>query len=98
MLAVQYQAYGAYEENRVVDLPRPQPMDGEVLLEMRTVGINPLDNTFRSGHFYAATADNLPRIGGQNGVGVVIETKSPSFAVGDRVFVSGKGFGLTADG
>jgi NADPH2:quinone reductase len=32
---------------------------------MRTVGVNPLDNTFRSGHHYAATPENLPRVGGQ---------------------------------
>jgi NADPH:quinone reductase len=28
----------------------------------------------------------------------VVETKSPSFKVGDRVFVSGLGFGVIADG
>jgi len=98
MLAVQYQGYGDYQENRIVDLPRPQPIDGEVLVEMHSVGINPLDNTLRSGHFYAATPENLPRIGGQTGVGVVLESKSPDLAAGDRVFVSGKGFGVTVDG
>jgi NADPH:quinone reductase-like Zn-dependent oxidoreductase len=98
MRAVQYQAYGGYEENRLVELAQPQPVDGEALVQMRTVGINPLDNTFRSGHFYAATPQNLPRIGGQTGVGVVIKTRSPDLAVGDRVFVTGKGFGLVADG
>jgi NADPH:quinone reductase len=98
MKAVQYRAYGGYEENRLVDLPKPQSADGEVLVEMRTVGINPLDNTLRSGHYYIATPENLPRIGGQTGVGVVVESKAKSFAVGDRVFVTGKGFGIVADG
>jgi NADPH:quinone reductase len=65
---------------------------------MHTVGINPLDNTFRSGRHYAATPENLPRIGGQMGAGVVVETKSPNFKVGDRVFVTGPGFGVIADG
>src|ERR1700737_3658784 len=48
--AIQYRAYGAYAENRFVDLPGPAANDGQVLVRMHTVGINPLDNTFRSGH------------------------------------------------
>ena len=98
MKAIQYQSYGDYSENRLVELPRPQLRDGEVLVEMRTVGINPLDNTFRSGHIYLATPQNLPRIGGQTGAGAVVETKSDAFNVGDRVFVRAPGFGLMADG
>ena len=35
MKAIQYRAYGGYQENRVVELERPQPKDGEVLVEMR---------------------------------------------------------------
>ncbi|RDK08386.1 quinone oxidoreductase family protein [Cupriavidus lacunae] len=98
MKAIQYQAYGSYQENRVVDVERPQPKDGEVLVEMRAVGINPLDNTFRAGHIYFSTPDNLPRIGGQTGVGVVVESRSSDFNAGDRVFVRGQGLGLVADG
>ena len=98
MKAIQYQAYGDYGENRLVDLPRPQLQAGEVLVEMRTVGVNPLDNTFRSGHIYLATPQNLPRIGGQTGVGRVVETRGDAFQVGERVFVRGPGFGLVADG
>jgi len=63
-----------------------------VLVEMRAVGINPLDNTFRSGHIYLSTPENLPRIGGQSGVGVVLETHSADFKAGDRVFVKGPGW------
>jgi NADPH2:quinone reductase len=98
MKAIQNSAFGGYDENRVVDLPRPQPAEGEVLLGMRTVAVSPRDNTFRSGHHPAAIASNLPRIGGESGVGVVLETKSPSFAVGDRAVVSGGPHGRTVDG
>jgi NADPH:quinone reductase len=98
MKAIQYRAYGGYEENRVVDVERPQPKDGEVLVEMRAVGINPLDNTFRSGHIYMSTRENLPRIGGQSGVGVVLESRSADFKAGDRVFLRGPGWGLVTDG
>jgi NADPH:quinone reductase-like Zn-dependent oxidoreductase len=57
-----------------------QRTGGQVLVRMHTVGINLLDNTFRSGHDYAATPENLPRVGAQMGAGMVVETKSPSFS------------------
>jgi len=98
MKAIQYRSYGDYSENRLVELPQPSLNDGEVLVAMRTVGINPLDNTFRSGHYYGATPENLPRIGGQTGAGAVVASKSDAFMVGDRVFVRGPGFGISADG
>jgi len=98
MKAIQYRTYGGYAENRLADLPPPIAADGQVLVEMRTAGVNPLDNTFRSGRIFLATPENLPRVGGQMGAGVVIESKSPKFKAGDRVFVTGPGFGLVADG
>src|SRR6201986_494633 len=96
--AIQYRAYGGYAENRFVDLPAPTPNDGQGLVRVHTVGSNPLENNFPSRHHYAATPENLPRVGGQMGAGVVVETKSPNFKVGDRVFVTGPGFGVIADG
>ncbi|MFM0502729.1 quinone oxidoreductase family protein [Paraburkholderia caffeinilytica] len=98
MQAIQYQAYGDYQENRLVELERPQVKDGDVLVQMRTVGINPLDNTFRSGHIYLATPDKLPRVGGQTGAGVVVESRNPAYKAGDRVFVAWPGYGLAIDG
>ena len=38
--AIQYRAYGGYAENRFVDLPAPAANDGQVLVQMHTVGIN----------------------------------------------------------
>ena len=46
MKAIQYRAYGDYSENKLVDLPAPAANDGQVLVRIHTVGINPLDNTF----------------------------------------------------
>ena len=34
--AIQYRAYGAYAENRFVDLPAPAANDGQVLVRMHT--------------------------------------------------------------
>jgi len=98
MKAIQYLAYGGYEQNRLVDLPQPRPAEGEVLVRMRTVGVNPLDDTFRAGHIFFATPENLPRVGGQTGVGIVVESTVKDFNPGERVFVTGRGFGLLVDG
>jgi NADPH:quinone reductase len=98
MKAIQYLAYGGYEQNKLVDLPAPRLTEGQVLVRMRTVGVNPLDDTVRAGHIFFATPENLPRVGGQTGAGVVVESMVPSFAPGDRVFVTGRGFGLLVDG
>ena len=94
MKTIQYRSCGNYTENRFVDLPQPALRNGEVLVAMRTVGINPLDNTFRSGHFYGAMRENLPRIGGQTGASAIVARKSDAFSVGDCV----PGFGIMTDG
>ncbi|MFC6646530.1 zinc-binding alcohol dehydrogenase family protein [Granulicella cerasi] len=98
MKAIQYQAYGDYSTNQFIEMDPPH-FDGEgVLVRMEFAGVNPLDNTFRSGHFPASTPQNLPRIGGQTGVGVVARSSYPTFPVGTRVFVMGLGMGVIADG
>src|SRR5262249_8632208 len=91
MKAIQYQ-------NRLVDLPQPALRDGEVLVAMRTVGINPLDNTFRWGHFNGATTETLLRSGGQPGGGAVVASKGDAFNVGNRVLVRRPGFAIMTDG
>jgi hypothetical protein len=78
MKAIQYRTYGGYAENKFVDLPPPAANNGQVLVRMHTVGINPLDNTFRSGHHYAATPENLPRVGGQMGAASWWRQRAPA--------------------
>jgi NADPH:quinone reductase-like Zn-dependent oxidoreductase len=55
MRAIRHEAFGGYHQAKLVDLPVPEPMLGEVLVAMRTVGYNPLDNTFREGKVPSAT-------------------------------------------
>ncbi|MGF6600771.1 NADPH:quinone reductase-like Zn-dependent oxidoreductase [Paraburkholderia sp. GAS448] len=98
MKTIQYRAIGGYAENTLVEIPPPTPADDQMLISMRTVRTNPIDNAFRSGHHWAATPENLPRVGGQTGVGQVVESRSPPYKVGDRVFVTGPGFGIIVDG
>ena len=48
MRAVQVRAHGGYEQLQLVELPRPVPAEGEVVVHMRAAAINPLDNLMRS--------------------------------------------------
>jgi len=69
MKAVQVRAHGGYEQLQLVELPRPVPAEGEVVVQMRATAINPLDNLMRSGKF--TMGKSLPLIPGNEGVGVI---------------------------
>jgi NADPH:quinone reductase-like Zn-dependent oxidoreductase len=96
MRAIRYDEFGGYEQLRLVEVPEPDPGDGQVLVRMRLAGVNPLDNTVRSGKL--PFAKTLPIIPGGGGVGEVADPGGSAFSAGDAVLVSGGGYGLTADG
>lgn len=56
MRAIGYRSYGDFTENRLEAIPDPVPAEGEVLVQMRVAGINPLGNTFRAGAGWSAFA------------------------------------------
>jgi NADPH:quinone reductase-like Zn-dependent oxidoreductase len=84
MKAIQYRPYGG-----------PEPSNGDVLVEMR---INPLLRHLSLGAFLRRDAREPAAYRRADGSGVVVETKSADFTIGDRVIVTGKGYGLVADG
>lgn len=57
MRAIQFSEYGPPEVLRLVELPRPEPGAGEVLVRVRAAGVNPVDWKIRDGslaHFAGA--------------------------------------------
>src|SRR5260370_3994557 len=84
MKAVQVTAHGGYEQLQLVELPRPVPAEGEVVVHMRAAAINPLDNLMRSGKF--TMGKSLPLIPGNEGVGV-IASEGSDLPVGTRVML-----------
>jgi NADPH:quinone reductase-like Zn-dependent oxidoreductase len=57
MRAIQFAQYGPPDVLRLVELPRPEPAAGEVLVRVRAAGVNPVDWKIRDGslgHFAAA--------------------------------------------
>jgi len=71
------------------------PTDGQVLLKMHAAAVNPLDDVVRAGQF--PLAKQPPLVLGNEGVGVVVEPGSSSFAPGTPVMVSGP-YGVLQDG
>jgi NADPH:quinone reductase len=96
MQAVRFEQFGGYERLQLVEVPVPEPGDGKALVRMRLAGVNPLDDTVRSG--VLPFSKPLPMIPGGGGVGEVVDPGGTSLPVGARVVVSGGGYGLTADG
>ncbi len=73
----------------------PQASDGQAIVSMRAAGLNPADIAVASGTF-AAGSPPLPYVPGIEAVGTVVE--SARFAPGTRVWASGRGLGVVADG
>ncbi len=80
-----YHTNGGPEVQEFLDLPMPTPLPGELLVEVRAAGVNPVDWKIRSGAFGATV---LPGVLGTEVSGVVREVGQDveGFAVGDEVF------------
>jgi NADPH2:quinone reductase len=83
MKAIQIAHTGGPEAIHLVELERPIPSSGQVLVEVRSIGVNFIDIYHREG-VYPAT---LPLTLGQEGAGIIVEVGAnvERFRVGDRV-------------
>ncbi|MCN0154162.1 NADP-dependent oxidoreductase [Salinispora arenicola] len=80
--------YGDPSVMRLMDVPKPTPEHGEVLIRVRAAGLNPVDYHLRQGKMRMIARLKLPRVAGSELAGVV-EAVGPgvtNLAVGDRVF------------
>src|SRR5262245_48008736 len=80
---------------RADERPEPVPRDGKAVVELLAAALNPADLAIASGTFPAGSPP-LPYVPGIEGVGRVVE--SGRFAPGTRVWASGRGLGVAADG
>jgi NADPH:quinone reductase-like Zn-dependent oxidoreductase len=81
-------AFGGPETQQFLDLPAPDPAEGQLLIKVRSAGVNPADWKRRSNHSGAEPPITRPRPMGREAAGVV-EMLGPGvggFAVGDDVF------------
>jgi NADPH:quinone reductase-like Zn-dependent oxidoreductase len=85
--AVKFDHYGGLEVLRVVDVPRPTPGPGQVLVRVKAAGINPGENSIRKGLFAERWPASFPSGQGSDLAGVV-EEAGPGvtrFSPGDEV-------------
>ena len=85
-----YSTNGGPDVQEILELDMPSPLAGELLVEVRTAGVNPVDWKIRSGMLGAASPADLPAVLGSEVSGVVREVGKDveGFAVNDEVFGS----------
>jgi NADPH:quinone reductase-like Zn-dependent oxidoreductase len=86
MQAVVYDAYGSVEQLVLRDLPAPIPRRGELVVQVRCAALNPKDALFRKGRFRLLSGRRFPKRCGLDFAGLVVDSRSPHFAAGERVF------------
>ena len=70
------------------DIPIPKAADNEVLVKIRTAGVNPLDNMIVHGEVKLIVPYSFPLVMGNEFVGIIEKTGSTvkNFSEGDRVY------------
>lgn len=92
MKAIRIHAYGHSDKLKLEETPRPVIGRGEVLIQIRDAGVNPVDWKIREGFLKDYIPSELPLTVGQDVAGVIAEAGPDvkGFKKGDEVF----GFGL----
>ncbi len=90
MKALVFHRYGGPDAIAFAELPRPTPGPDELLVQVRAVGLNPIDNMIPRGTFKSVLRFPLPATLGSDVAGVVVEAGSgvTRFKPGDAVFAS----------
>ena len=87
MKAVRFDEYGGVEVLKVVDVPRPVPGAGQVLIQVKAAGINPGEAKVRDGLLHSRWPATFPSGEGSDLAGIVAETGpgATGFSAGDQV-------------
>lgn len=85
--AVRFNQYGRIEVLQVVEVDRPKPGPGQVLVRVKAAGINPGETSIRRGLFANRWPATFPSGQGSDLAGIVAELGEAveEFAVGDEV-------------
>jgi NADPH:quinone reductase-like Zn-dependent oxidoreductase len=85
-----YRSNGSPDVQEFLELEMPAPLPGELLIEVRSAGVNPVDWKIRSGMLGETSAADLPAVLGSEVSGVVREVGKDveGFAENDEVFGS----------
>ena len=86
-MAVRFDEYGGIDVLKVVDVPRPAPGAGQVLVQVKAAGINPGEAKIRDGMLHARWPATFPSGQGSDLAGIVAEPGAgvTGFSAGDEV-------------
>ncbi len=82
-----FRDYGGPDTQEFAELDRPRPGPGEIVVQVRAAGVNPVDHKVRSGMFKDFQSRQLPSEFGSEVAGVVAELGAgvEGFSLGDEV-------------
>ena len=85
--AVRFDEYGGVDVLKVIDVPRPVPEPGQVLVQVKATGINPGEAKIREGLMHARFPATFPSGEGSDLAGIVAATGPgvTGFSAGDEV-------------
>ncbi len=97
MKAIRVSQTGEPEVMRLDEVPDPKVGDGEILVRIRAIGVNPVETYIRSGRY--PSGPSLPYTPGTDAAGIVASVGKgvTRVAVGDRVYTSGTLTGAYAE-
>ncbi len=97
MRAVQVEQFGEPQVLKTVEMPSPYTLEHQVKVEVKAVGVNPVDTYIRAG-IYPLKPD-LPYVPGNDAAGIISEVGSGVLhhKVGDHVYVFGQNIGAYAE-
>lgn len=86
---IEYAEVGGPEVLYLTDIEVPDPSEGNVLVEIKAAGVNPIDWKIRSGFRSRRGLPDLPNGVGFDGAGVIVDAgSSTKFKQGDRVAIT----------
>ncbi|MEO9595143.1 NAD(P)-dependent alcohol dehydrogenase [Rhodopirellula bahusiensis] len=100
MNAMVYDDYGDASVLRNAEVPIPDRLPGQVLIDVRASSVNPIDYRMRRGEMKGLLPGGFPRIPGYDVSGVIADCAADGpFSVGDRVvaFLDSMRGGASAD-
>lgn len=88
MKAVVLRSYGGPEVAKLVEVPRPEPKEDEILIRVVAASVNPVDIAIRKGYLAELIGNKFPLIIGMDAAGTVEKTgaKVTKFKASDPVF------------
>lgn len=83
MKALTFSEFGTADVLEYTEIPKPQIKENEILLKNIAIGLNYADIYRRKGNYHLK--GEPPFVAGYEGAGIVVESKSTKYKIGDRI-------------